>query len=87
MIGLLIAGIADKAKWIIGGLALCGLVYGAGYFKGSANSDAECRDRAVKATQAQNTQRGKTDAKVQKLDPAGLCVAMGGSVYHDGRCD
>lgn len=79
MIGLLLN------RYVIGGVLGFAIVSGA-YLKGRSDGGTACREQAVKATQAQITERSKTDAKINKLDDAGLCLALGG-VMHNGVCE
>lgn len=78
MIGLLLN------RYVIGGVLALTIVSGA-YLKGRSDGGAACREQAVKATQAQITERSKTDAKINKLDPGGLCELLGGMLVN-GQC-
>jgi len=78
MIGLLLN------RYVVGGALGLAIVSGV-YLKGRSDGGTACREQAVKATQAQITERSKTDAKISKMDLPALCRALDG-VMRDGVC-
>lgn len=67
-------------------VAASAFVVGGAYLYGRHDGKALSEAANAKATGAQISERGKTNAEVQNASDARKCQLIGG-VFHDGACD
>lgn len=73
--------------YVLGGAAIAFVIYtGAVFFEGRHSAESNAKAQARKELVEQLSERSKIDGQVQKLDGAGVCIALGG-VWNNGECE